>query len=257
MTTTASPHASKVSVLSLATFHMANPGRDQFNIAVDDMLSPHRQAEITEVVDRLESFEPTKVAIEERASDALEARYRAYIDRAATPRRNETDQIGFRVARARGHDTIYGVDVDATFYVPEIDELREGDHAPIWAGIQRSGEEYVRDCERWLAEGTVGEVLHRLNAPDERRRALEPYLNGYLAMSTERNDAGPRMVANWYARNVRILGNVRRIVVPGDRVLLIFGSGHAPVFDQLLDAMADIELVDPLRFLPAPTARLR
>ena len=40
----------KAHVLVLGTFHMANPGRDIFNLKVDDVLTEKRQKEIAETV---------------------------------------------------------------------------------------------------------------------------------------------------------------------------------------------------------------
>lgn len=59
------------------------------------------------------------------------------------------------------------------------------------------------------------------------------------------------MVANWYARNLRIIGKVLRVVSPGDRVLLLFGHDHAAVLAHLLSRIPGVTAVDPLPYLPA------
>ena len=51
-------------VLLIGAFHMANPGRDVFNMQVDEVLAPQRQREIRECVEHLKGFRPTKVALE-------------------------------------------------------------------------------------------------------------------------------------------------------------------------------------------------
>src|ERR1700688_4990874 len=56
--------AAKAHVLVLGTFHMANPGRDMFNVQADDILAPKRQAEIAAFVEALKAFRPTKIAVE-------------------------------------------------------------------------------------------------------------------------------------------------------------------------------------------------
>ena len=58
----------RAQVLVLGVYHMANPGRDLFNMPADDVLAPKRQAEILELVEVLKRFRPTKVAVE-RAGD--------------------------------------------------------------------------------------------------------------------------------------------------------------------------------------------
>ena len=98
----------------------------------------------------------------------------------------------------------------------------------------------------------MGQVLWRLNTPEELQRALAPYSDVLVRVATRDNDAGPRMAANWYARNLRILGNVFALVGPGDRILPLFGHAHAAIFRQLLTTTAGVTLADPLAFLPPP-----
>src|SRR5437879_13867259 len=59
--------AKKARGLVLGVFHMANPGRDMFNLQVDDVLAPRRQKELSDLAEMLKRFQPTKVPVEERA----------------------------------------------------------------------------------------------------------------------------------------------------------------------------------------------
>ena len=70
----ATPPAPRAEVLVLGVYHLANPGRDIFNMKADDVLAPRRQAEIAELVAVLKKFRPTKVAIERDAGDERPAR---------------------------------------------------------------------------------------------------------------------------------------------------------------------------------------
>src|SRR2546425_494593 len=54
----------RAEVLVLGTYHMANPGHDIFNMQADDVLAPKRQAEITQLIEVLKRFHPTKIAVE-------------------------------------------------------------------------------------------------------------------------------------------------------------------------------------------------
>ncbi len=51
-------------LLVLGTAHFANPGRDLLNPAIDDVLSPVRQAQIISVVKQIAKFRPTRVVLE-------------------------------------------------------------------------------------------------------------------------------------------------------------------------------------------------
>src|SRR5215211_4826967 len=63
MSTMAQPSATQAEILILGTYHMANPGHDVFNMEADDVTSPKRQQEITQLIDVLKKFRPTKIAI--------------------------------------------------------------------------------------------------------------------------------------------------------------------------------------------------
>lgn len=94
----------RAQVMILGTYHMANPGADYVNPEVDDVLAAPRQAEIVAVVQALAEFRPTRIAIEAPPSrDSLHyARYRAYRAGEYVLRRDEIDQIGYRLARMMG-----------------------------------------------------------------------------------------------------------------------------------------------------------
>jgi hypothetical protein len=68
-------------VLVLGTFHFTGGGMDTINSEVDDFFSPERQIEISEVLDRLEQYAPTKILVEftpDRES-TFNALYQSYL----------------------------------------------------------------------------------------------------------------------------------------------------------------------------------
>jgi hypothetical protein len=83
----------------LGTFHMVNPGLDAYNVEADDVRSPPRQREISELLNRLERFRPTVIAMEGKyGSDTWPERYARYLTGEYDLGRNEIKQIGFRLA---------------------------------------------------------------------------------------------------------------------------------------------------------------
>lgn len=245
--------ADQISILPVGMLHFANPGRDKFNVVVDDVLTDRRQNEIVDVVERLVAFGPTRIAVEALDSGALMERYDKFRTGGLPLQRTEVEQLGFRIAARLSLPSILAADVTGEFWVPEIEAAqRDSRTAAAWSEFEESGRAFVDTCQRWLREGTVGEVLWRLNTPEELRRALTPYSDVLLRVATRDNDAGPRMAANWYARNLRILGKIFAGAVPGERILVLFGHAHAAIFRHLLSTMAGVALADPLPFLPAP-----
>jgi hypothetical protein len=218
----------RAEVLVLGVYHMANPGRDVFNMKADDVLAPKRQAEIADLIEVLKRFRPTKVAVERDVFDGQIAKdYAAYLAGAHELTRNEIEQVGFRLARELGHKAVYPADVDGEFPLPRVvsfakasGRTRELDAmmADTAAAVKAQGE--------YLASHTVLETLLYMNA--EAKVAED--VGGYYRMAHlgEPGDwAGADLLADWFRRNARIYGNLARLAdAPGERVLAIFGAGH-------------------------------
>ena len=102
----------------------------------------------------------------------------------------------------------------------------------------------------WLAEGTVSEMLRKMNNQDLLLRAHQLYIDVLGKVVAGDDYAGPDLVGNWYTRNLRIFANIDRISEPGDRVLVLFGQGHAPILRDLVSTSEPMCLVEPGDYLP-------
>ena len=103
----------KPTVMILGSVHLSNPGADVFNRKMDDVLAPKRQREIEQLVEQLKEFKPTKIAFErdEKTNGAgTQTEYQGYLKGTYELKRNEHDQIGFRLAKQMGHPKVYCVD---------------------------------------------------------------------------------------------------------------------------------------------------
>jgi hypothetical protein len=212
----------------LGVYHMSNPGRDVVNMQADDVLAPKRQAEIAEVVAVLRKFQPTKIAVEARFNnDATSQRYRDYVVGQHQLTRNETEQIGFRLAKELGHGTVYPVDVDGEFPFPRlVDYAKANGRAQEFDALMGETSERVRATNAYLASHTVLETLLYLN--DDAHVADDVGLYYRQARLGEPwNWAGADLVSDWFRRNMRIYSNVAQLAdSPNERVLVIFGAGH-------------------------------
>lgn len=247
------PEDSRVRVLLLGSYHMSNPGADAFNLEADDVLAPKRQEEIRTVVDRLAEFRPTKVAVEAPWEDsATFARWDAYRAGERELSRSEEEQIGFRLAHQLGHERIYPIDVPSQMDFESVQEAAAADPrlAARLGGMQQVGEEVMAAMAEWLAEGTVGRMLYRMNDPEMIQKAHIPYIEFFAPVVHATNYAGADMVAAWYGRNLRIFANLTRIVdSDDDRVVLLFGQGHIPIVRDLVIDYPDFCAEDPLPYL--------
>lgn len=112
----------RAQVLLLGTYHFKFSTNDMLKPEVVlDMLSPEKQREIEEVVERLKLFRPTKIAVENKLDKdaSLNADYRAYRDGEFSLTPWEGHQIGFRIAAALGHDRLYPIDEWGRQYEPD------------------------------------------------------------------------------------------------------------------------------------------
>lgn len=167
---------STLDCLLVGTFHMANPSADMVNLQADDVLAPARQREIEAIVVGLERFRPTKVLLEHPRDDSsVIRRYREYRDGSRALGRTETEQLGFRLAAACGHEQVHPVDVVDKFYEDRIEELIvESKYAASWRELRSATERSVGDLAAVLRDCTVGDALRFANSPEQRRAMLIP-----------------------------------------------------------------------------------
>lgn len=248
----AAPEDPRIEVLLLGSYHMSNPGADQFNLESDDVLAPRRQAEIKALVDRLATFRPTKVAVEAPWGDtATVARWEAYRDGGLELRRSEEEQIGFRLARQSELSRIYPIDVRM--------DMDQGALGRVVQAEPRFGRnlQQMDSLGRWamqmmadqLANGTVTEMLHLMNRPAAIELAHVPYVGFFAPIVSDTTYAGADMVAGWYQRNLRIFANLTRIAKPDDRVFVVYGQGHIKLLRDLVVQSPAFCLEDPLPYL--------
>jgi hypothetical protein len=220
--------AARAEVLVLGIYHMANPGRDVANTRADDVLAPKRQAEIADVIAVLKKFRPTKIAIEAAFhDDAVVRRYADYVLGKHQLSRNETQQIGFRLAKELGHTTIYPVDADGEFPFPRVEDYAKArGRATEFDSLMRELREGVDATNAYLASHTVLEMLLRINS-DEQVVADIGWHYRAAHLGEPWNWAGADLVSDYFRRNMRIYGNVVRLAdSPNERVLVVFGYGH-------------------------------
>lgn len=224
------PTPARAEVLALGTYHMANPGRDIFNMKADDVLAPKRQAEIAQVIEALKKFAPTKIALERNAGDKrIESDYADYLAGKHELTRNEIEQLGFRLAKELGHKAVYPVDADGEFpYLRVVNYAKASGRTKELDAMNSEVAAMVKAQNEHLASHTVLETLLYMNADD--KVTLSQGLYYRMAHLGEPYDwAGADLLADWFRRNIRIYSNVVRLVdSPNERVLVIFGSGHLP-----------------------------
>lgn len=70
-----------------------------------------------------------------------------------------------------------------------------------------------------------------------------------LGIGDTESQPGAELNAYWYMRNAKIFGKLMKVVDPGDRVLVIFGTSHAYWLRHFAREAEGFEEVDPRPYL--------
>lgn len=250
-----SPHAD---FLYVGSFHMDNPGRDVHNTKVDDVLETKRQAEIAEVVRRLVAYRPTRVMVEAEVGkqEEISRRFRDSCKGDRALARDETEQLGFRVACAAGLETVHAVDWN------DLGPIKDEDSINYLKAVERHHQQkqYAENLaigkkvndkdQQILRDGTVLDMLKRLNSDEWLQHNARAYYRIGL-LGTPSDPIGANWVQLWFGRNLAIFNNIARRTVENDRVLVIYGAGHGNLLRQLATDSGIYRVQDSMKWLSA------
>ena len=166
---------SRPEILVLGTYHMANPGHD------------------------IEAEVGTKRATQQYA-DYLAGKY--------TLTTNEIDQIGYRLAKELGQQTIYPVDEEGDFpYERVLNYAKANGRADAFNAMEAGTGARVKAEGDYLASHTVLEMLGLMNADTSVAQDVASYFT-FVPYGDPDDYAGPDLIATWYQRNIRIYHNI-------------------------------------------------
>ena len=245
------PPVEQPQLLVLGVYHFANPGLDVVKVDIADVLSAGRQTEIQSVVESLARFRPTRIAVEASPSSAprLDSLYEAYRSGRHELSRDETQQLGFRLAAMHEHSRVYPVDYRTDFPFEALLEYAEEHDPDFLTFVEEERERITAEENRQQRENTVAEILRQDNDPEALADRHATYMQ-FARVGAGDTYVGAELLTKWYERNIYIFNNIQRLAQPGDRILLIIGGGHAPILRELADSDPELVLVDPLPYLP-------
>jgi hypothetical protein len=240
--------ANRTQIMLIGTYHFSNPGQDLNNVKAVDVLAPERQREIGKVVTALAKFAPNKVAVEWPAQ-VVQERYPQYRDGGLQNSRNEVVQLGFRLARERGLQTVYGLDVEGDFPFEAVMAWAEkhGRKSEIDAAMAMGAQE-VEHISSLQDKTSIGGVLRDMNTQASIERNHSFYAP-MLTMGGGDEQPGVKLLSAWYERNFAICARLLQQIQSGDRVVVFYGQGHVYLLQQCLREQPSVQLVDPLSYL--------
>lgn len=239
-------------VLLVGTFHFEYYNLDAHKVDKArqiDILSVPRQKELKELLDYLSKFKPTKICIEAFPEWNAVKKYSEYKTVHKDAVKDERYQIAFKLMDRFKLDTVYSINAismandfelskDTAVLMPYLQNLYKG-------YSDKDNAAYIKWRDYKTALSTKISLLNYfkyLNAPNNLQRDFGAYLVGdYKLGETQGADI---LAIDWYNRNLRIFRNLQNITAkPGDRILVLFGSGHIAILNQLLASSPEYQYV--------------
>ena len=250
------PAPTRIQVMVLGTYHFDNPGQDLHNMKVDSVLTTAKQAELADVASRLAKFNPTKIAVEALSDrpDFVSNKFDGFTPDKLSKDPDERTQIAFRLAHQLGQKSVYGIDEQSNtidyFPFDKVDTYAKAHQQSAALGrMQEKVAEMIRQMEAAQKTKPVRLMLADVN---DAARALSDHQNFYyalLSLGNEKEQPGAELNAAWYQRNAKIFAKLTQIAQPGDRVLVVFGSGHSFWLRHFVQNTPGFQLIEPRDYL--------
>lgn len=242
----------RAKVLVVGTFHFEYPGLDTHKTTEEnkiDVLKEPKKSELEELVAYIKRFKPNKIVIEARPTWNTMDKFEQYKKGEFADKRDERFTLGMRIAKDMGLDTLYAIDSHSL-----ISDLREKDSVLVNELTDKidweADDPYWELSKKWLdyedkitIELPLLDYFKRLNSREHHLANYGLYLTG--SMGTSEGQAADYLSMWWYNRNLRIFSKLVEITEgPEDRILVIFGNGHAALLRHLLEASPQYEFVE-------------
>lgn len=235
----------------LGTFHFGSTG-DVAAVKVKNIKGEIRQGEIKELLEHLKDYKPTKVLVEvvTDKKQKLNRNYSQYIAGEFDLPKSEVYQLGFRMASMMNHESVYAIDYMLQQPFGEVEEFakKHGMGNRFKNFVENVRKKAKRKSE-YIANHKLIDYYKQLNADTSDRWNRSLYLQETLDYNQDTIYTGPKIAAMHYKRNLYITANVMRHANPGERLLLIIGSGHRAVMKHFFNTRQDIDYVEVNQFL--------
>lgn len=243
--------AKPVEVMVLGTYHFDNPGLDLHNVKAEDVTTPKRQAELAALARALAEFRPTRIMVERvvAAPDLVDPEFAAFTPAALKSERSERVQIGYRLAYELKLGRVYGIDEQHDFPFGKVSEFAKakGMQARIDALMAKSAAA-ARDIEEKQTTHSIAELLIDQNDPAGPASSIDIYYE-LLGIGDTEQQPGAHLNAMWYLRNAKIFAKLMTVAEPGDRILVVYGSGHNYWLRHFAANVPGFRNVDPVPYL--------
>ncbi|CAM4280102.1 DUF5694 domain-containing protein [Gillisia limnaea] len=242
----------RTKILVVGTIHLDYPNLDAAKTDKKDqidVLEESKQKEVTELVNYIKQFKPTKVVIEAWDNFNATEKLREYKKGKFRDERSERYQLGIRIASELNLDTLYAIDAN-----PMVEDLQELDSTytenlfkgfdfksddPLWEITN----EWYKTIGKLPTEMNLLSYYKYINSREHHKYEFGAYLVGDFKLENERG--ADILSVWWYNRNLRIFRKIQKINNgTDDRILVIYGNGHAAILRQLFDSSPEYDFIE-------------
>ena len=245
----------KTKVLVVGSFHFDYPNQDAHKTKKSDqvdVLEPKTAAEVTELINYIKKFKPTKIAIEAWPDWKANEKLKEYKDGKYRDQRDERYQLAMRIATELKINELYSIDANSV-----LDDFTEkfGKKDSLYFKnmlkdydflsddrISKQYNTFIKNTERKNFKSLL-DMFKYMNSKEYHQYEYGAYLTGDFKL--REHDGADLLALYWYNRNLRMFRKIQEITKNSeDRILVIAGNGHATVLRQLFTSSPEYEYVE-------------
>jgi len=245
----------KTKVLVVGSFHFDYPNQDAHKTKKSDqvdVLEPKTAAEVTELINYIKKFKPTKIAIEAWSDWKANEKLKEYKDGKYRDQRDERYQLAMRLATELKINELYSIDANSV-----LDDFTEkfGKRDSVYFKnmlkdydflsddrISKQYNTFIKNTERKNFKSLL-DMFKYMNSKEYHQYEYGAYLTGDFKL--REHDGADLLALYWYNRNLRMFRKIQDIPKNAeDRILVIAGNGHATVLRQLFTSSPEYEYVE-------------
>lgn len=245
----------KAKILIVGSFHFDYPNQDAHKTEKSDqvdVLEPKKAAEVTELINYIKKFKPTKIAIEAWPDWKANEKLKEYKEGKYRDQRDERYQLAMRIATELKINELYSI--DANSMLDEFIEKFEKTDSVYFKNMlkdydflndDRISQQYtsfIKNTERKNFKSLL-DMFKYMNSKEYQQYEYGAYLTGDFKL--REHDGADLLALYWYNRNLRMFRKIQEIPKNSeDRILVIAGNGHATVFRQLFTMSPEYDYVE-------------
>jgi hypothetical protein len=214
-----------------------------------DVLTEPKKTELTELIDYIKVFKPTKIAIEAHPEWRATEKLHDYKRGQYRNERDERFQIAMRLASELNLDTIYSIDAES--FDPQIEKLDSAYYNRLIKDFDFESDdpylkmykEFYKYTNKLVSKMKLIDYFKYINSEEYHKLDYGGYLIGDFKLDSLRG--ADILSIWWYNRNLRIFRKLQEITTSAnDKILVVFGNGHASILRQLIECSPEYEYID-------------